>query len=289
MKKLLISLLTASVLLGSSVAAFADTTSTTTSGSITTTQASDASTGLTDPSSDTTSAAVTTTTPDPTEGNALTIEQQRALFYAQVYMPDMTSIVNLRVQTANAIAANNSISTKIQTTLKLLNTNNTAKIKTAQQTVSNDETQLKSLTQQANSLKSQFSSSIKSQNTSSMSTIQQQYQTLLTQINTLTQKIATDRATVNSLEAQLLNNKAQQVQPLIQQAKSLAAKIKQEEIAKNQLWTSYNAQMKANDFTSAGKTLQSIITAKTQILQDINSRGTVLNQLLTAANTLSNQ
>jgi uncharacterized protein YoxC len=122
-----------------------------------------------------------------------------------------------------------------------------------------------------------------------MSTIQQQYQTLLTQINTLTQKIATDRATVNSLEAQLLNNKAQQVQPLIQQAKSLAAKIKQEEIAKNQLWTSYNAQMKANDFTSAGKTLQSIITAKTQILQDINSRGTVLNQLLTAANTLSNQ
>ena len=46
--------------------------------------------------------------------------------------------------------------------------------------------------------------------------------------------------------------------------------------------------MKANDFTSAGKTLQSIITAKTQIIQDINSRGTVLNQLLTAANALAN-
>ena len=42
-------------------------------------------------------------------------------------MPDMTSIVNLRVQTTNAIAANNSISTKIQTTLKLLNANNISK------------------------------------------------------------------------------------------------------------------------------------------------------------------
>ena len=119
-------------------------------------------------------------------------------------MPDMTSIVNLRVQTANAIAANNAISTQIKATLKSLNTNNlTKQLKAAQQTVSSDETQLKSLTQQANALKSQFSSSIKSQNTSSMSTIQQQYQTLLTQINTLTQKLATDRATVNLLNAQL--------------------------------------------------------------------------------------
>jgi hypothetical protein len=47
--------------------------------------------------------------------------------------------------------------------------------------------------------------------------------------------------------------------------------------------------MKANDFTSAEKTLQSIITAKTQIIQNINSRGIVLNQLLTAANALANQ
>jgi hypothetical protein len=290
MKKVLISVLTASVLLSSSVVAFADTTTSTTATSITTTQASDPSTGLTDPSVDTTSAAVTITTPDPTESSALTIEQQRALFYSQVYMPDMTSIVNLRVQTTNAIAANNAISTKIQTTLKSLNANNSVKITTAQQTVSSDETQLKSLTQQANLLKSQFSSSIKSQNTSSMSTIQQQYQALLTQINTLTQKLATDKATVNSLEAQTSNIKTQQtqqVQPLIQQAKSLTAKIKQEEIAKNQLWVSYGTQMKANDFTSAGKTLQSIITAKTQILQDINSRGTVLNQVLTAANALA--
>lgn len=45
--------------------------------------------------------------------------------------------------------------------------------------------------------------------------------------------------------------------------------------------------MKANDFTSAGNALQSIIDAKTQIIQDINSRGTALNQLLTAVNNLA--
>jgi Zn-dependent M32 family carboxypeptidase len=114
---------------------------------------------------------------------------------------------------------------------------------------------------------------------------------LLTQINTLTQKLATDRAAVKSLASQSSNNKTQQtqqLQPLTQQVSTLASKIKQEEISKNKLWTTYAAEMKSNDFTDAGTTLQSIITAKTQIIQDINSRGAALNQLLTVANALAN-
>lgn len=124
-----------------------------------------------------------------------------------------------------------------------------------------------------------------------MSTIQKQYQALLTQINTLTQKLAADRSTVNALSTQASNNKiqqTQQLQPLTQQVNNLASKIKQEKIAKNKLWTTYATEMKANDFTDAGTTLQSIITSKTQIIQDINSRGTALNQLLTTAKALAN-
>ena len=72
-------------------------------------------------------------------------------------------------------------------------------------------------------MKSQFSSSIKSKNTSNMSTIQQQYQAFLTQINTLTQKLAADKATVQNAKASR-TQQIQQLQPVIQQAKSLAGR-----------------------------------------------------------------
>lgn len=291
MKKLLISLLTASVLLSSSVVAFADTTP-----SIN--QSSDPAISLNSPSDSTTT---TTTTPQTislltqtTSGGTQTIKQERAAFYTQVYIPDMTSIVNLRVQTATAVATNNATSANIKIALKALKLKNnlSAQIKTAQQTVSDTEAQLKSISQQSKSLKSQLLIAIKTKNIDNMIAIQKQYQDLLTQINTLTQNLATDKAALKSLQSQVSNTKTQlpqEVQSLLDQSKSLAVKIKQEEQAKNQLWKNYNSEIKANDFTSAGNTLQSIISAKTQILQDINSRGEVLNQLLTTIQTLQNQ
>lgn len=293
MKKILMSVLAASVILGTSTIAFAaedpsttvsnDTPAITQTQEQTSTQTQNQTTGQ--------AIDIGTTTPSTNTGNQSAKEQ----FYSTVYMEKMTTIVDLRVQTQSALDANKAISDQIKAALKTLNTvgDLEGQVKAAREKVKNDVAQARTLVQQRKELRKQFQAAVKSKDTATMKSLQTQVQALDSQINTLKQQSQTDKAAAQPLVDQLKaardakKQKLQQLQPLMQQDKDLHQKIAQEEAAKNQLWKSYGEQVKAGDFTSAGNTLQSIIDAKTQIIKDIKAKGDILNQLLTAVNSLN--
>lgn len=304
MKKILMSVLTVSVILGTSTIAFAAEESSvpvlsndpvvTQTQDQTSTQTQNQTTGQgIDPSQQQTGMEQqpSTTTPSTNTSNQSAKEQ----FYSTVYMNKMATIVDLRVQTQSALDANKAISNQIKSALKTLNTAGDleGQVKAAREKVKNDVTQARTLVQQRNGLRKQFQATIKSKDTATMKNIQAQVQALDSQINTLKQQSETDKAAAQPLVDQLKaardakKQKLQQLQPLMQQDKDLHQKIVKEEAAKNQLWTSYANQVKVGDFTSAGNTLQSIIDAKTQIIKDIKAKGDVLNQLLNAINSLN--
>ncbi|WML33091.1 hypothetical protein [Clostridium sp. OS1-26] len=275
MKKIFMSVLTASVILGASTVAFAagDTTIT---------------------SSDNTQVTQTQTqdqTTQSTTSSSITSDQ----FYSTVYMDKMTTIVDLRAQTKVALDANKAIEEQIKNGIKAYNTSGDigGQVKTEREKVKNDITQTRMLVQQRNTLRKQFQAAIKANDSATMKSIEPQIQALTSQIDSEKKQVDADKAALQPLVDQLktANNarkqKLQQLQPLIQQNKDLHQKIVQEETAKNQLWKSYSDQIKARDFTSAGNTLQSIIDAKTQIIKDIKANGDILNQLLNAINSLN--
>jgi len=284
------SVLAASVILGTSTIAFAaEDPSTTVSNS------TPAVTQTQDQTSTQTQNQTTGQVIEPGQQTDTTTPSTKEQFYSTVYMEKMTTIVDLRVQTQSALDANKAIVDQIKAALKTLNTvgDLEGQVKAAREKVKNDVAQARTLVQQRKELRKQFQAAIKSKDTATMKSIQAQIQALDSQINTLKQQSEADKAAAQPLVDQLKaardakKQKLQQLQPLMQQDKDLHQKIVQEEAAKNQLWKSYGEQVKAGDFTSAGNTLQSIIDAKTQIIKDIKAKGDVLNQLLNGINSLN--
>lgn len=266
MKKTIISVLTASLILGTStIALAADNTSA--------------------------SSINNSTSVAQTAGQTSAKKQ----FYSTVYKDKMAAITDLRTQTKNALASNKAISDKIKSAMKSMSTSSDlqTQVKAGKEKLQNDSAQLKTLVQQRNTLHSQLETAKKAKDTSTINSLQAQIKSLSSQIETAKQQYQTDKSAVQPLTTQLktANNarkqRLQQLQPLIQQNKDLHQKIAQEEAAKNKLWESYKAQVKAGDFTSAGNTLQSIIDAKTQILNDIKTKGDTLNQLISSINSLN--
>ena len=296
MKKILMSVLTASVILGASTIAFAAEDSSITNSNnlpVVTQITTQTSNEVGDQSQQQTGTQPQTDTTTPlTNADNKTAKEQ---FYATVYMQKMTTIVDLRVQTKTALDANKAISDQIKNGLKTVNNigDLEGQVKAGREKVKNNVAQSKTLVQQRNGLRKQVQAAIKSKDTATMKSLQDQIQALDTQIDTMKQQSQTDKAAVQPLLDQLKadrdakKQKLQQFQPLTQQEKDLQQKIVKEEASKNQLWKSYAEQVKAGDFTSAGTTLQSIIDAKKQIIMDIKSKGDALNQLLSAVNSLN--
>lgn len=259
MKKTIISILTASLIMGTSTMAFAAENPTT--------------------SGENSSTTVTQTT------NQTSAAKQ---FKDTVYKEKMATIVDLRTQTKNALDANKAILDKIKSSLKALNPSSDLKgqVKSGQEKVKNDASQAKTLNQQRSDLRSKLQAAKEAKDTATINSIKAQIKDLDSQITAIKNQSQTDKSAVQPLTTQLKasndarKQKLQQLQPLIQQNKDLHQKIAQEEADKNKLWESYKAQVKAKDFTSAGNTLQSIIDAKTQIINDIKAKGDVMNQIL---------
>lgn len=206
----------------------------------------------------------------------------------------MNQIVDLRVQTSAAVAANQALSSQIKDKYKTLSSklsaDDIAKIKATAQQNKDLATQAKNLNTQRQELKKEYNAAINARDTVTMKTLTPKILDLSNQINTIRQQIQTNIAQIKPLRDQAkaysdaIKAKKAQLQPSIQQEKDIHTKIINEQKAKDALWQTFSANIKAKDYTAAGNTLQLIINAKTQIISDIKNRGVILTNILNTFN-----
>jgi chromosome segregation ATPase len=213
--------------------------------------------------------------------------------FDKVYMDNMATIVDLRAQTQSEVNGNNVISAKIKdklnaATVSQTNSEAIVKIKAVIAQNKDLETQARAIYAQKKTLKAQWEKSVKAKDTISMNALETQILSLTTQIESLRTQILANIATVKPLEDQVkaYSNATKalraKVQPLINQVKKDHDKIAEEEKTKNGYWTKFSADVKSKNYSGAANDLQSIISAKTQIIADIKSRGNDLNNTLKA-------
>lgn len=212
--------------------------------------------------------------------------------FLQDYYDKMAKLTELRAQTYKARQENKTLEEEIKEKLKglygTLNKEQVDQVKTIVQQNKDLETQAKALNQNRKSLVSQFKTAVKDRDTGKAADLKSQILDLTKQIEDLRAKVAANRTTIEPLKSQIKTSKDEikalkdKVKSLQDQNKQLIQKINQEEKAKQELWTTYRSQIQSKDYTAAGKTLDQILTAKANILTDINTRTDVLKQILAA-------
>lgn len=210
--------------------------------------------------------------------------------FISVYMDKMNQIVDLRVQTKAAQDKNNELSTQIKDKLKNQSSSvakdKVEKLKKLHEENKQLETQARDLNKQRNELQKQYKEAVKKRDKAAMEKLQAQINDITSKIEALRQQIKANIELNKSIAQELktykegrkdLNSK---LKPLLDQAKELHKKIASEEQAKNKLWETYKANIKAKDYEAAANTLDQIIAAKKQILSDIQARTTILTNIL---------
>lgn len=211
--------------------------------------------------------------------------------FMSTYYTQWQTLVDLRVQTNQAYAANKAISTNISAAVKgtsSLDKDTLAKIKDTVQKNKDLAAQAKTLNAQRKDLVTKWHAAVKAKDTAAMSSLSDQIKSINDQIAALRAQIKSNSDAVKPLRDQIKAYRdaaaktKTSLDPLKQAEKTQHDKIVSEEKAKNALWTTYNTDIKNKDYADAGTTFQSIIDAKKQILQDIQSNTTNLNNILAA-------
>lgn len=223
-------------------------------------------------------------------------KQSRETFFSTVYMDKMAVIVDLRAQTKAAVSDNKEIAAKIKDALeaKFITPNSDIidEAKAKKQSIKDEVKNMGILLNQKKQLQNEYKQAVKNYDTTSMKNIEAQIQALLPQIDALRSQIEKDRTAAGPVKDQVKDIREAEktakasVQSYYDKVKALHDTIVSEENAKNQMWVTFRANVKAYDFTSAAAALDKIIAAKTQIISDIKAREAALNDLLAAVNNL---
>lgn len=253
---------------------------------------------ITDPSASIGNDNPTTSADTSTVNKNATAEQNQAreTFFSTVYMDKMAVIVDLRAQTKTAVSDNKEIAAKIKDALKAKfitpNSDIIDEAKADKQSIKDEVSNMEILLNQKKQLQNEYKQAVKNNDTTSMKNIEAQIQALLPQIDALRAQIEKDRTAAGLVKDQVKDAREAEktakasLQSYYDKVKALHDTIVSEENAKNQMWVTFRANVKAYDFTSAAAALDNIIAAKTQIISDIEARGTALNDLLTAVSNL---
>lgn len=222
--------------------------------------------------------------------------QARETFFSTVYMDKMAVIVDLRAQTKAAVSDSKEISAKIKDALeaKFITPNSDIidEAKADKQSIKDEVGNMGILLNQKKQLQNEYKQAVKNYDITSMKNIEAQIQALLPQIDALRAQIEKDRTAAGTIKDQVKDVREAEktakasLQSYYDKVKALHDTIVSEENVKNQMWVTFRADVKAYDFTSAAAALDNIIAAKTQIISDIEARGTALNYLLTAVSNL---
>jgi predicted nucleic acid-binding Zn-ribbon protein len=265
-KKIMVILLTLSLIAGTSTVAFAEGNSTT---------------------------DTTETTTSPKSVNLTPEEQQARDAYLKVHFDDMNQLVTLRKQTQEAQDANNAAAKQIQEKLKAktaLNNDSVAKLKDLASERKALIAQAKKLHEQRLSLREQYKAAVKAKDVDKMKSIQQQILDLNKQVTDLKAKEDAIKTQITPLKEGLKAMKdankqlKDNVKNQLQGAKTMHESIKTQEQEKTQLWNNYKENIKNKDYVAAGTTFKAIIDKKSAILNNITQRGTILNAVLASLN-----
>lgn len=232
---------------------------------------------------------------EPTADNTLTQEQKDARQkYLPIHLDLMTKLTDLRAQTKAAVENNNGLGDQIKEKAKAFsskqNQDTIAKLKSVVEDNKKLAEQTKGLHAQRVEALKQFRDAVKARNSADANAAKDKVTSLNNQIETLRQQIKANSDSVKSQKDQLktlrdsIKAKKAEIKPLHEQAKALGQQINTAEQAKQKLWETYKANIKAKDYTNAASTLQSIIDAKANILKDIKARGEILTNLLGVLN-----
>jgi len=207
------------------------------------------------------------------------------------YLNKMQTIVELRVQTETARNENNAIVTEIKA---LMNSNDRAsiqgkvdQIKQMHETNKNSLAKAKTFATQRVDLRKQWQNAIKDKDTTKSATVKDQITDLTKKVEDIRSEIKTNITTVSPLLAEVKAyrdaNKLQieQIKPLFVQTTAIQKKISNEIIAKDELWKDFSVYVKEKNYDQALIIINSIITAKQDILANIQSKNLILNQILT--------
>jgi len=227
---------------------------------------------------------------DNTTSNLTEAQKIARQKFTSIYMDKMNQIVDLRIQTKEAVEKNNALTAQIKEKLKnqasMTAKDKIEKLKQLRDQSKELQTQARDLNKQRGELKKQYNDSVKKRDKAAMEKLQAQINDLTSKIEQLRQQIKTNNDLIKPIAQELKTYQTgrkdlkSKVKPLLDQAKELHKKIASEEQAKNKLWETYKTNIQAKDYDAAIATLDQIIAAKKQILSDIQGRTTIINNIL---------
>lgn len=206
------------------------------------------------------------------------------------YLEKMGKIVDLRTKTETARVENNTLTGQIRDTRNSNTTKTEAKnkvtqVKQIQQTNKSLLEQAKTYAAQRVEVRKQWSTVVRSKDTQAMANLKAEIDKLTSQIEDIRSQIKANIDKVAPLMSDLktykdnVKSNEDQAKKLLDQIKTIQEKITSEIIAKDKLWTDFGSQVRAKNYDQALITMDNIITAKQQVLDDINSKNTLLNEL----------
>lgn len=152
------------------------------------------------------------------------------------------------------------------------------KLKTSTTIGVSDTTQLTGLVKQITTILADFNSLQTS--TASTDAKMKQYDTIANQLSALASQLQGSQAILKPIISEI-TTKYPQLNQSLGQFIALTQKVDQEESAKTQLTNTLNSYIKAKDSKSASIVLQKLSVVNSQLAQDVNSAGSLLNQINT--------
>jgi len=173
------------------------------------------------------------------------------------------------VQNTKSVSTNSSVATKLKTSTAI---------------EGRDTTQLTGLVKQITTILENLNSSQTS--TASTDAKIKQYDTIASQLSTLMSQLQGSQAVLKPIISEITTKYPQLNQPLGQFI-VLVQKVGQDESTKTQLTNTLNSYIKAKDSKSASTVLQKLSAVNSQLVQDVNSAGSLLNQINTIVKNAS--
>ncbi len=210
--------------------------------------------------------------------------------FIEEYLNKMDVILDLVKQTETARDKNNDLSKQIKnnfnneerTTVK----SKVDEIRNVQQTNRDLVDQAKTYINNRNDARNNWQNAVKNRDTELANTYRNQIDDLTSKIKDVRSEIKTNKDKIDPLINDVRNyrnnnkTKIDNAAPLFEKITATQLQITNKINEKDRLWITFSDNIRAKSYDSALSVMDQIITLKKEILDDINSKNSVLNEIL---------
>lgn len=224
------------------------------------------------------------------EKTKLTEEQKQARSeYIVDHAELMKQLTELRAEVKTTVEANHKTLTEVKEKLKAkagINEEVVTKLKELAAEAKPLIEEVKQIHQQRVALRSQYKEAVKAKDLEKMKSLKQQMTDLNSKVESIKSKLQTLKTEAAPIREEVKAAKdtrkqlKESLKPSYDQAKAVGETINALQTEKQQLWKSYEENIKSRNYAAAEENLKSIIAKKAQILDNLKKRGAILSEAL---------